>query len=155
MICVATLWIGLRSYTIGWGEAIEVGGVGIAFRVVGGNVVLEVNSFDRGWWLDKPSLAATERWIAPARGSVELPSATALHWRHWDFAPDFHVIAVAVPVPLFSCGLLLPSCVGLLRRRGEKRLAARGFCRSCGYDLRANTGRCPECGRSIPDKVFA
>jgi hypothetical protein len=36
-------------------------------------------------------------------------------------------------------------------RRGEAERRARlHLCAACGYDLRASTGRCPECGEPIP-----
>jgi hypothetical protein len=51
--------------------------------------------------------------------------------------------------------LLLFACAGLplvLRLRAQRRRSRRlraNQCLSCGYDLRATTGRCPECGQLV------
>ena len=39
--------------------------------------------------------------------------------------------------------------IGARKRRGR---IARGLCPSCGYDVRATPGRCPECGENLPDR---
>ena len=35
-----------------------------------------------------------------------------------------------------------------LNARTDRRLAA-GLCPCCGYDVRGNSGRCPECGEQV------
>jgi hypothetical protein len=57
---------------------------------------------------------------------------------------------VSLSVPWWSvvCFIaLLPAVRHAVRRRRHKNRGAR-TCASCGYDLRATPGRCPECGMS-------
>ena len=60
--------------------------------------------------------------------------------------------AVIVVVPYWFLAVATAVLPALRARRWLKRRRARGpgFCRACGYDLRASRDRCPECGTSIP-----
>src|SRR5579862_1518255 len=53
--------------------------------------------------------------------------------------PIWWIIAVTVVLPV----------IGLVKAVRSRRSARRGFCVSCGYDLRASPERCPECGTAI------
>jgi hypothetical protein len=47
------------------------------------------------------------------------------------------------PLPLL---LIFP--LGWIVQRLRNRKPPSGFCKNCGYDLRATPGRCPKCGTS-------
>jgi len=70
-------------------------------------------------------------------------------------AYDDETIGLVIRIPywmlLVSC--LIPAMWWSIRKtrtiRRVRQAAARGCCARCGYDLRASTGRCPECGLSM------
>lgn len=50
----------------------------------------------------------------------------------------------------FVFGVMLVVAVFVSLNGRLSRPHPQGRCRKCGYDLRASTGRCPECGTPIP-----
>jgi hypothetical protein len=58
-------------------------------------------------------------------------------------------LPLPLPVLLFA---ILPVRWAVLRRR-EWRRNAEGVCVKCGYDLRACSDRCSECGETIPARL--
>jgi hypothetical protein len=62
---------------------------------------------------------------------------------------DVLVFACVMGLVFVSYKVLYP----MTRRHLEaRRIRAAGFCRQCGYDLRATPDRCPECGTIPPKK---
>jgi len=75
---------------------------------------------------------------------------------HWEGAG---IIVEAGPSTLILFPIWMPTLLSGLpalliegRYLRHRRRLARGLCVSCGYDLRASPGRCPECGR-IPSAI--
>ena len=58
------------------------------------------------------------------------------------FIPYWMILGVTLLLPL-RCGWVS------YRLRRSARLGRAGRCQFCRYDLRASTGRCPECGREV------
>lgn len=72
-------------------------------------------------------------------------------------APRYIGFFHRVTVPHWALLLVLLTPVALwlqseLRRQRRRSLMQ---CRNCGYDLRASSVRCPECGMAVPQKVRA
>lgn len=82
------------------------------------------------------------------------------HWQHVtnhagvvyatnDYPNAYHAQYLIVPIWWLLIGLSLPPLVWLWRYRSRRDRIKRGLCLACGYDLRASTDRCPECGKPI------
>jgi hypothetical protein len=82
-------------------------------------------------WGSTRSHAASWAWGAP-----EPPAALILR------VVEFSAAYLFVPSGIFMC------IVARHRARRRKRLQ-KGLCVTCGYDLRASEGRCPECGAEV------
>jgi hypothetical protein len=65
-------------------------------------------------------------------------------WHRTLWFPHWAVVALSSVIPLWQLS-------SLFRRYRMRR--RKGYCADCGYDLRASSGRCPECGRAIADEV--
>ena len=82
------------------------------------------------------------------------------HFIRYSTPPTYNTTAEKqriVVLPMWFAALVLAVLPAVSLRRGyvRRRRRAKGHCISCGYDLRASTDRCPECGTPIPAEAKA
>jgi len=65
-----------------------------------------------------------------------------------NFGPFYHISGIDILLPSWFLALLFSLLPALRLRRYllDRQRNRPGFCRQCGYDLRATPLRCPECG---------
>jgi len=68
-------------------------------------------------------------------------------------APWWFVTVPVWPAVVISSWLLGLSVLQFSRRLRQQWLAKHNRCIRCGYDLRASSGKCPECGTPIPERM--
>lgn len=66
--------------------------------------------------------------------------------QEWERRAGYIAGWIALFLAMMGVGLIIVEISRAVLRR--QRLVA-GLCRHCGYDLRASTDRCPECGETI------
>ena len=80
-----------------------------------------------------------------------VPPQVAPHSFFHAFRTGGGMTVVPFWLPVLISLLAVTSAMAPVARRLQRRY--RGLCLHCGYDLRASTDRCPECGTAIPAKV--
>jgi hypothetical protein len=78
----------------------------------------------------------------------------AVRWKGFEYIARPYSIEVRAPFWSMTLFFALLSAWAFYRGRVRQRRRLRaGLCLACGYDLRASTERCPECGTAIPAEV--
>ena len=90
------------------------------------------------------------------RNAIQFLGGAWFYWHHGAESAWIVLVPCWVPVAIASLALL---CIGARRLLRRWRQHKPGTCRKCGYDLRASSERCPECGTDIsnpqPKRKFA
>jgi hypothetical protein len=62
---------------------------------------------------------------------------------------------IEIPYWLPTLAIGVPALLSMRRRRRSAKWKLAGRCEDCGFDIRFNNDRCPECGKPIPARATA
>jgi hypothetical protein len=108
-----------------------------------------------------PDAGAPSAWrvlgASGARGTrqffLDPPPADSGFGCNFLYTNPFHEEVTVATVPYWWAALATSLMPGLWVACRRRRRPGVGMCRSCGYDLRATPGRCPECGTAAATGV--
>ena len=171
VLCVATCTLWVRSYWVSEGIVrVTASPGGLAYgwvmvRSVPGRLSAERtdttsgrrSTFDRLVQLTPPGWGY-ERAARPVSSVAPAHARRAAGFAYARIRPSGNTVLGVderiVQVPYYALALAAaasPAAWVVRRRVLADRLRRLGLCQSCGYDLRATPGRCPECGRVPTD----
>ncbi|HEY2587560.1 MAG TPA: hypothetical protein VGI81_17575 [Tepidisphaeraceae bacterium] len=166
LMCVASLGLWVRSQSRS-DEAFRASGNdnwmlvsyhgAIYFRHVRWNWVRPVIPSGTKVWWGKSQLGLREAEMVDYRPCLYRAGQDTLYGvtldGSWD-GPTTRVNGIFFEgrVPLLAVAMIcfVAPAVGFAEYTRRRKRTAEGRCLTCGYDLRASTDRCPECGTPIP-----
>lgn len=160
LLCVAATGLWVRSYS----AVDDVSATGddgtLEFQCDTGRMTIFWLGLGHQGWAARLSYPWRYQRSSPGDDSFARVESLAEHWdvrfpgvgytSGGDVPARFMVLVVhlAYPTVLFSLAPLA-WLAGFRRQRRSARRARAGLCATCGYDLRASPGRCPECGSVV------
>jgi hypothetical protein len=143
LVCVAAVALWVRSY---W--RYDLGSVAIGYEEVGYH---SLRGHLMGFWSShigqRPESGRNTFRCTP--GEWRWGSLLEFHgdwWAVYDQPPHVTRISVSFPHWTLAAVAAVPPAAAVIRRRRRRKRLLHGLCPSCGYDLRASPGCCPECG---------
>lgn len=155
LLCISTCVLSVRSEEVAYAYDFDAGSARLAIGIARGQFFYDRTAFVSG----KPMMSRRPGFYAMRLGPAPQVNFAPPSWSFVGITKSharllsFDVFDVRISSWLIAMTwAVLPILWIALRFR---RRSPAGMCSDCGYDLRASTDRCPECGTRIPSKQFS